>query len=290
MWNTEEWFCWIKLFFSLSLKKNYCTFFQLPFSPLWLPPPQSPHSCLCPWVLFSFCSIPPPPKLFPLPFLSSCSPSMSLFLSWSLKHPVISFPSFLFRTPFPWDLYKHFPKEFFDSFTSHLRSWAIPPQFWLHSVALFACYSSQIVEDPSGENCISLLISCTTNVCFPISAGSSTLILNLFLICSWLFLPFPTAAVPKHHFSSQAPTSGLLTLSRGTTFSLLLKKATRWQFSPSSSSNAPVVIHSFSSLVSLNLISTLLTFSSSLQMCSSPNCFTKPFYWVMTGIQKAVHI
>ena len=55
----------------------YCIFFALSLSPL-IPPYlwQSPYCCLCPWVLFLFSSIPPPPIQLPHPAVI-CSP-MSL--------------------------------------------------------------------------------------------------------------------------------------------------------------------------------------------------------------------
>lgn len=91
-------------------------------------------------------------------------------------------------------------------------------QSWLSSVVKFACSRFQIAEDISGENCTSMLTGFNANMCFPTLAGPSTLILNIFPICIWLLLPFSTAAVPKLHFSSQAPTSDLLTLSRCLTY------------------------------------------------------------------------
>ena len=57
-------------------------FFPLAYIPLTLPcPVQSPHCCPCPWVLFPFGSILPPPNPNP-PKLSACSlyKSVSVFL------------------------------------------------------------------------------------------------------------------------------------------------------------------------------------------------------------------
>ena len=44
--------------FSFFLNLVFIVFFPLPFSPLILPSPQqSPHCCLCPQILFPFCSV-----------------------------------------------------------------------------------------------------------------------------------------------------------------------------------------------------------------------------------------
>ena len=57
-------------FFSGLFLKILIVNFPLPFSPLISPPlpQQSLHCCPCPWLLFPFCSIPPPPNHSP----SSC--------------------------------------------------------------------------------------------------------------------------------------------------------------------------------------------------------------------------
>ena len=69
--------CRIAFFFFFNL--FIFVIFPLPFNPLKLPAPlQSPHCCPCPWVLFSFSSIPPP--LTSPQYLLSCSLSMSLSL------------------------------------------------------------------------------------------------------------------------------------------------------------------------------------------------------------------
>ena len=76
---------------SLSFKCNlYCIFFPWSSSPLTPSfPQQSPHCCPCPWVLFSFSSIPPPPPL----------PSLLAFILFSIYGPVICSPS-LSLSPF----------------------------------------------------------------------------------------------------------------------------------------------------------------------------------------------
>ena len=83
---------YILLFHVIPLKKKtlYKCIFPLPFSPLVSPcgSPQLPHCCPCPWVLFPFCSIPPPPHLPPL----SCHPALYL---WVCPHFPCKFSLFI---------------------------------------------------------------------------------------------------------------------------------------------------------------------------------------------------
>lgn len=172
-------------------------------------------------------------------------------------------------------MHKHFP--FFDPFTFYLINWTILTQSWLSSVSPSACYSSQSVEEPSGENCMSMHIGSTANVCFSTSAGPSTLILNLFLICSWLLLSFPTTAVSKLNFSSQVP---LLAFSLWADELLFYFTKKCYQVTVLSFFLIQCLCgHSsffFSSPVSLNSILSLLTFSYSLQMFSSLTVWQTP--------------
>ena len=59
-------------FFKFNL---YCIFPITIYTPYNPSPQQSPHWCPCPWVLFPFCSIPPPPNFLTVTCqLSFCPP------------------------------------------------------------------------------------------------------------------------------------------------------------------------------------------------------------------------
>ena len=91
-----------KELFNLKTNLIFIVFFPLPFTSLIPPTPQqSPHCCPCPWVLFPFCSVPPPLNS-PLPPPTSCQ-LLSIYESVSvllvLVFKVIIYKKRILKTP-----------------------------------------------------------------------------------------------------------------------------------------------------------------------------------------------